>query len=187
MAHLVLQFSAPVRFTDGRSFAAAVHGQEAEDGLWDGWIEFAALDGSRSLRTPRETRQPNRADLDYWASGLTAAYLEGALTRAQREQRGERDPASGAIVTPPVRPQSSADPKRQPAPRASSPRAVLDPFKVFEQGEDVLRKELAALDQGHLRNILLAYHLLPTDQQDTASLGRTALEELIVSGVQGSA
>jgi hypothetical protein len=34
------------------------------------------------MRTPRETEQPNREDLAYWATGLTQVYLEGALTRA---------------------------------------------------------------------------------------------------------
>ena len=32
--------------------------------------------------TDRETTQPNLRALEYWATGLTPAYLEGALDRA---------------------------------------------------------------------------------------------------------
>jgi hypothetical protein len=35
------------------------------------------------LRTEQETSQPSRVTIEYWASGLTPVYLEGALTRAQ--------------------------------------------------------------------------------------------------------
>jgi hypothetical protein len=51
-------------------------------GSWKGWIEFASIDGDSHVRTPRETEQPNRGDLAYWATGLTQVYLEGALRRA---------------------------------------------------------------------------------------------------------
>jgi len=184
MAHLVLRFSTPVILTTGQSFVAAVRGQQADDGLWDGWLEFDPGDGSEVLRTPQETRQPNQADLEYWATGLTAAYLEGALERAQRKQTGNPGAAADSIVQPPARGRVSTE--DLPAQPVSSHRAVLHPFHVYEQGEDVLRQELAALDEKHLRNILVEYHLLPPDQQDSGSLGRTAMVELIVSGVKRS-
>jgi hypothetical protein len=50
--------------------------------MWEGWIEFEPSDGGAAIRTPRETTQPNLKDLEYWATGLTEAYLEGALVRA---------------------------------------------------------------------------------------------------------
>jgi hypothetical protein len=53
-----------------------------EDGRWQGWVEFLPPRGGRVLLSGRETIQPNRADLAYWASGLTPVYLEGALGRA---------------------------------------------------------------------------------------------------------
>ena len=34
------------------------------------------------VQSPRETTQPNLTDLNYWATGLTPVYLEGALARA---------------------------------------------------------------------------------------------------------
>ena len=35
------------------------------------------------LRTERETTQPNRGAVAYWADGLEPIYLEGAFNRAQ--------------------------------------------------------------------------------------------------------
>ena len=48
------------------------------DGLWEGWIAF---DGD-ALRSSRETTQPNRDTMMYWAQGLTATCLDRALGRA---------------------------------------------------------------------------------------------------------
>jgi hypothetical protein len=50
--------------------------------MWQGWIEFEPVDGGAPIRSPRETTQPNRTDTQYWATGLTVVYLEGALCRA---------------------------------------------------------------------------------------------------------
>jgi hypothetical protein len=72
-------FDAVVRGEDGRVwFARAVGGQRA-DGMWEGFVEF---ERELVLRTERETTQPNRQDLLYWATGLEPVYLEGALARA---------------------------------------------------------------------------------------------------------
>lgn len=84
MAETFLQFDTAVAGPDGRAYTARACGAAADDGLWDGWIEFDARDGSPVLRSPRETRQPNHADLEYWATGLTPVYLQGALERALR-------------------------------------------------------------------------------------------------------
>jgi len=47
-------------------------------------IEFHPTDSSHPiLTTDRETSQPNRKALEYWADGLEPIYLEGALARAQ--------------------------------------------------------------------------------------------------------
>lgn len=82
MPEVVLRFNAALDDAEGRVYAAQVCGREAEDGMWEGWIEFDPGDGGAVLRTPRETGQPNRGALEYWATGLTATYLEGALKRA---------------------------------------------------------------------------------------------------------
>ncbi|MEX2284557.1 MAG: hypothetical protein WEE89_18860 [Gemmatimonadota bacterium] len=82
MADVLVQFENEIVDADQHAYVARVCGREAEDGLWDGWVEFEPKAGGETLRTPRETRQPNRTDLDYWAAGLTVTYLEGALQRA---------------------------------------------------------------------------------------------------------
>jgi hypothetical protein len=82
MAQLVSTFSEVMRTTDGTSYTITACGRERSDGTWEGWLEFAPDNTSRVLRTRRETTQPNLTDLRYWATGLTAVYLEGALARA---------------------------------------------------------------------------------------------------------
>ena len=66
----------------GRRYAARVRGHQDETGMWHGWIELVPLDGGVPLQTDRETTQGSYEHLDYWASGLTSSYLEGALDRA---------------------------------------------------------------------------------------------------------
>jgi hypothetical protein len=65
----------------GMPYLARACGRRRDDGLWDGWIEFERADGI-VVETERETTQPNRTDLLYWATGLTPVYLEGAFGRA---------------------------------------------------------------------------------------------------------
>jgi hypothetical protein len=75
-------FKTPIASETGFDYRACACGREREDGLWDGWIEFEPPDERPVLRSPRETTQPNLTDLEYWASGLSQVYLEGALKRA---------------------------------------------------------------------------------------------------------
>ena len=56
--------------------------RRADDGLWEGWIEFVLSDGTATLRTGRETIQSSLQALRYWATGLEPTYLDGALARA---------------------------------------------------------------------------------------------------------
>lgn len=83
MSEEMLEFENTVEDEDGRSWIAVVVGEGHDDETWIGWIRFDSADGSESLTTERETTQPNREDLAYWASGLTYSYLEGALARAR--------------------------------------------------------------------------------------------------------
>ena len=66
---------------DGRQWKVRIEGMPRTDGTWAGRIVFA--DGATTRVTERETSQPNREALEYWASGLEAVYLEGALGRAR--------------------------------------------------------------------------------------------------------
>ena len=75
----------PAKVIDGDiTYVVRICGEERVDGTWEGWLEFQPTDTSQLiLRTDRETSQPNRAALEYWADGLEPIYLEGALARAQ--------------------------------------------------------------------------------------------------------
>ena len=52
------------------------------DGLWQGWLEFLPTDGGTALRRGAKRRNRTGRDTEYWATGLTQVYLEGALQRA---------------------------------------------------------------------------------------------------------
>jgi hypothetical protein len=84
MAELILEYSTQIRTADGERFVVRAMGEERPDRTWIGWLEFVSINGNgATLTTDRETTQPNRVTLDYWASGLEPVYLEGAFARAQ--------------------------------------------------------------------------------------------------------
>jgi hypothetical protein len=81
VAELIQTYSEVVRDARGEKFVASSHGEERADGTWEGWLEFRSASGE-ARRTARETTQPNRDALRYWASGLEPLYLDGAFSRA---------------------------------------------------------------------------------------------------------
>jgi len=179
MAETLWRFARPVTGPDGRQYDARVCGGPMSAGSWEGWIEFVPLPDGEPVRSSRETTQPNRADLEYWATGLTEVYLEGALGRALRP----------LAVTPPAPlPPPIFD---GPAPHVVSPAdettaSVLDPFSVYEKGEAVLRQQLAALSPWHIVNILVAYELSDEDAATLNRLPASTLIERVISGVERS-
>lgn len=184
MADVLVKFSEPVRGGDGNLYWAQACGGVSDDGLWEGWLEFES-DGA-AIRSARETEQPNRADLMYWAQGLTMTYLEGALDRAQRL-------AEGPVARPPVTRNFLGKPRfdrparadfQVPQPIAIEPRAILDPFAVYGEGEDVLRSQLNALSRDQLMNIVTAYRL---DAPITAHTTRVEVADAILRAVRRSA
>jgi hypothetical protein len=82
MASVLFEYQPFFKGPTGMTYRARTCGSEMEDGRWQGWVEFLPPKGGRVLLSPRETIQPNRTDLTYWASRLTPVYLEGALVRA---------------------------------------------------------------------------------------------------------
>jgi hypothetical protein len=83
MTEVLVRFDEAMSDSDGAMYFAQVAGRQREDGLWEGWLEFIGMNESaRSICSDRETTQPNRADLEYWAQGLSRVYLQGALARA---------------------------------------------------------------------------------------------------------
>lgn len=172
---------------DGQTYNALVCGRPApgDDEMWEGWIEFAPVGGGEVLRTPRETKQPNLPDLEYWAGGLTGTYLEGALRRALDPETPDlRPPTTDARPTydGPAGAHAHSGPAR--SAHAGKAGAVLDPFQVYHQGEDILAEELSALDEGHLRNIVRAYDLADEADLDLNSMHRVGLAEMIVAEVR---
>ena len=95
---VLVHFDEAVASPSGARYHARVLGAPTALGQWEGWLEFTpvALEGV-AIETDRETSQPNRVDLDYWATGLSRVYLEGALgralDRAARAARAARDAA----------------------------------------------------------------------------------------------
>jgi hypothetical protein len=65
-----------------------------------------------------------------------------------------------------------------------TPHAILDPFAVYAEGEDLMRRQLGALSHDHLVSIVKAYEL-PVDVQQSMTDGR--LIDDIVSTVARSA
>lgn len=179
MAEVFVTFSEPVAAPDGELYTARACGAEMEDGRWQGWIEFESREGSRTYRSPRETTQPNRVDLAYWATGLTAVYLEGALVRTLRPEPITPPPAVPAVPAfDGPRVPAAAD---EPAPRGE---AVLNPFSVYRKGEAVLRRQLDALAAWHLVNIIRAYDLSAQPVTSLNQLSASELIELIVLAVR---
>ena len=158
MAEVLLSFDAPVT-DDSGAYHARVVGRRADDGMWEGWLEFDPLGRSGdTLVGPVESRQPEHEHLTYWATGLSPVYLEGALRRARRpilvrtrvvEQPVSDAPAPRAVVVPVP-------------PHVLRRDAVLDPFEIARQsGLDVLEQELHALNRPRLINIIAEYELNP--------------------------
>jgi hypothetical protein len=93
MSEFIHQFDDEYEDPEGNRYTVRVHGRQREDGDWEGWLEFVPVDGGAALRTDSETEQADREDFEYWASGLTETYFEGALERA-RDHSAERDQPS---------------------------------------------------------------------------------------------
>jgi hypothetical protein len=143
MAETLVRFTEAITGRDGRAYVATALGTRGSDGLWHGWLEFS--DGTTSVRTTQESEQPNRDDLRYWAQGLTYVYLEGALERALH-------PGVDRVVASPA---AATEPRVRPT-------AVLDPYVVYRQGENVLRQQLLALSRDQLNAVIEQFNLGPS-------------------------
>jgi hypothetical protein len=176
MAEVVFEFTEPL-IADGRPYTAQVCGRSAGH-VWEGWIEFSGPH-AEVLRTARETTQPDREALIYWASGLSMTYLEGAFTRALNPSLVR--PAE-VVATPHFDGPAPSVVTPDPVVPVVPDRAVLDPYSVAEKGETVLRQELGALHAWRLRTIVQAYELADPSL-DLEALTHNELIELIVNQV----
>lgn len=173
MAEVLVEFPDIVNDERGVAYRARAVGGESR-GTWQGWLEFEPVDGGEVIRGPRETTQPNRVDTHYWATGLTPVYLEGALHRAQHPLVLRQPP-------PPRAPVFDEPAEAQTLPPAND--AVLNPFSVYQKGETLLRRQLAALSSWHLVNIIRAYGL-PVTGTDPNHMAPSLLIEAIIEGVR---
>ena len=114
MAEVLAEFTEVLIDDAGVRYRANAVGGEMPDGTWQGWLEFKPLDGAPSIRSARETTQPNRVDAIYWATGLTPVYLEGALERALK-------PLVRRVVVPDV-----------PAFQEPAPRSIVRSGRVLD-------------------------------------------------------
>lgn len=176
MAEVLVEFAEAVTSEDGKNYTARACGAEMTDGKWQGWLEFVPLGDGEPIRSSRETTQPNRADAEYWATGLTYVYLEGALRRA---------------LNRPVRPVAKLiDPPHFDGPadsfvvKGETTESVLDPFSVYRKGEALLRRQLSALAGWHLVNIIRHYDLSGQDPAILSATEPAQLVELIIDGVR---
>ena len=179
MAEVVRTIDEPI-LLNGVPYRAQVAGRP-NGNVWEGWIEFWSENGDDLRRTPRETTQPDRNALVYWASGLSGTYLEGALARTLTRVKVVRRAMPASFFDEPER--SPVTETLPPAGPTHVDRAVLDPFAVGAKGEDLLRRELSALRGWHLRNIIRAYDLADPSA-DLEPLSEPELIELIVNAVQ---
>ncbi|MEO6238390.1 MAG: hypothetical protein ABIQ52_15445 [Vicinamibacterales bacterium] len=175
MAEVFIEFAEPVGTTDGTTYMAQACGSENADGMWEGWIEFIPVASGDPIRSGRETTQPNRQDAEYWASGLTAVFLEGALNRALKPRRR---PAARVAAAPIF--ESPAPPIRS----APANESILDPFSVYRKGQALLRQQLSAMSGWHLVNIITAYELSAADPALLQAQEPADLVELIIAAVR---
>jgi hypothetical protein len=178
MAEVLVTFDGTVRDAIGEYQARAV-GRLGDDGLWEGWLEFIPVDENQEvLVSGVETTQPEREHLEYWATGLTPVFLEGALHRA-------RQPVTVRVRTVEL-PYSEAPKRRQVTVTRVAPpgpEPVLDPFEIGGRNLDVLRQELHALNRPRLLNIITAFDLNPRGE-DVSWMSDLQLIHFIVVAVE---
>ena len=180
MAEVLVDYENTVAGADGSRWAARACGRPGPGSMWEGWIEFVPLDlEQKPVRSRRETTQPSREDLLYWATGLTVVYLRGALNRAlepplvrptPRRVKPHFEGPAPSVVAPPT---------------SSGVHPILDPFDVYAQGEGILIGQLDALDTPRLRDIARAYELMSPEK--AASATRLDLAGAIVNAARANA
>ena len=165
MSEVLMEYEPIISETDGSRWTPRACGRRGAGHMWEGWIEFVPLDrASVPVRSRRESTQPSRESLIYWATGLTPVYLKGALERA----RFEPAPQPPLRRVAPLFDGPAPEPESA-RPLVPNPHAILDPFDVYAQGEDILIRQLDALDTARLRDIVRGYELLNPENAEKAT------------------
>jgi hypothetical protein len=82
-AELLLEYRERLLDVDGTEYVVRAWGGPRTDGVWVGWLEFAAVGQRWVRRTGQETTQGSLEDLSYWATGLEPVYLQGTFARSR--------------------------------------------------------------------------------------------------------
>jgi hypothetical protein len=154
-------------------------GRHSDDGLWEGWLEFIPIGKTGAVVVSGvESRQPEKEHLEYWASGLTPVFLEGALDRAKR-------PVTVRVRTLEQPYSTAPEPRSVTVARVMppGPEPVLDPFEIGGRSPDLLRQELGALNRPRLLNIIAAFDLNPAGE-DVSWMSDHQLAHFIVVAVE---
>lgn len=181
MATVLREFPVELFASDGRTWTARACGRQCADGRWEGWLEFLPRGPGAVLRSQRETVQPNLHDLEYWAAGLRAVFLEGSLARtlAAAEPRLAPHPPRPVFDAPAPRPGPGVAP-----PLGAVP--LLDPFRTFEvDGDAGLERRLAVLPRELLVEIVVRHGIAAPEA--LAGLGHEALIAHIVTAARARA
>jgi hypothetical protein len=176
MAELLVEYSDVVVTSGTRRYMARACGGEQPSGQWHGWLEFIDIESGEAVRSKRETTQPNRDDTVYWATGLTAVYLEGALARALHPTARPAPRNQPTPVFDEPAPDLPLDPP--------APDSILNPFSVYRKGEALLRRQLGAFSVWHLVNIVRDYRLSDLPAATLNAMTAADLVELIVAAVR---
>jgi hypothetical protein len=176
MAQTLLRFDTPIVGRDGRQYWAQACGRERDNGQWEAWLEFEDITTGEVLRTQRETTQPNHADANYWASGLSPVYLEGGLERILRPaKQTDNEPAPPPFFDGPAPRNRSVVSNHEP---------ILDPFSVYAKSPDLLAQELTALRGWHLRKIIRDFDLVKESDAHLETMTEPQLGSLIMQRVR---
>ncbi len=157
MSAVLVTFSTPTR-AKGDLYWPRALGGIADDGRWEGSIEFVRAGDGVVLKSGRETVRPTRADLMRWAEGISPKYLERALLRALRRMMRTTETEIPVGVDRPT---------EYPAPSPEfADRVALDPFQTFVKGEQLLWSQLTALSREQLLDLIEAYSFVPRAERD---------------------
>ena len=87
MAEVIQQYTTQFQDDNGLAYTVMARGERSARGTWEAWLEFHPVDKTKAVwLTGRETTQPDKRALEYWASGLEPLYFEGAFERARRKE-----------------------------------------------------------------------------------------------------
>ena len=163
MERVLLTYQTTLATPGGRTYRPRACGRQRADGTWQGWLEFLPDDATPIVHSDRETTQPNLVDLEYWATGVTPVYLEGALERALGPAfRHARVGAGGPPVSAPV----------------------LDPFAAFERGELHLWTQLRGRSPRYLQQIIRTYRLASDGRHSEQPRTTAQLTAFIIAAVR---